>query len=208
MVLLSILWICWCTLHSLLIIDRINDWIREKGGMLQGAYRLAYAFFSFIPLALLVWYQYTLPQQVVFSWSGWLRIPQGLLLFYAVIMVYGGMKVYDFSYLVGIRQWKNYRRGLQTPELPFTCQGALSYVRHPWYSSGLAILWTVGLITDITLPARIILTLYLLVGTVLEEQKLLRHLGAAYRSYCKQVPMLIPWRGKIKIIPINNGNSH
>ncbi len=199
MLLLIFCWILWCTLHSLLITGRINEQVRKKGGLLHGAYRLIYSLFSALSLIPLLWYQYSLPQEVIFSWSGWLRIPQGILLVYALVMLYGGSKVYDSSYLVGISQWRNYRRGQETPELPFTCQGALAYVRHPWYSSGLPILWTVGPITDANLPARIILTLYLIIGTLLEERKLIKELGEPYLCYREQVPMLIPWRGQVKV---------
>ncbi|MCI5124109.1 MAG: hypothetical protein D3925_06430 [Candidatus Electrothrix sp. AR5] len=192
-------WILWCTLHSLLITGRINDLIKEKGGVLQGTYRLFYSLFSALSLIPLLWYQYSLPQEVIFSWSGWLRLPQALLLAYALAMLYGGNKVYDIDYLVGIRQWQNYRLGEDIPTLPFTCQGALAYVRHPWYSSGLPILWTVEPVTDANLPTRIILTLYLIIGTLLEERKLVKELGEPYLHYQEQVPMLIPWRGRVRL---------
>ncbi|MCW5201374.1 hypothetical protein VU12_00350 [Desulfobulbus sp. US4] len=192
-------WILWCTLHSLLITGGINERIRKKGGMLLGAYRLLYSLFSVLSLLPLLWYQYSLPQEMIFSWSGWLRLPQGILLAYALVMLYGGNKVYAVDYLVGIRQWRNYRQGEEIPVLPFTCQGALAYVRHPWYSSGLPILWAAGPITDADLPPRIILTLYLIIGTLLEERKLVKELGEPYLRYQKQVPMLIPWRGRVRV---------
>ncbi len=198
-ILVSFGWLLWCALHSLLITGRLNELVKEKGGLLQGVYRLIYSLFSALSLLPLLWYQYSLPREVIFSWSGWLRLPQGLLLIYAVAMLYGGKKVYDVDYLVGIRQWRNYRRGKENPALPFTCQGALAYVRHPWYSSGLPILWTVGPITDANLPTRIILTLYLIIGTLLEERKLVKELGKPYLRYQKQVPMLVPWRGRVRV---------
>jgi protein-S-isoprenylcysteine O-methyltransferase Ste14 len=36
--------------------------------------------------------------------------------------------------------------------------------------------------------------LYLLVGTWLEERKLLAEFGAAYARYRREVPALFPWR--------------
>jgi protein-S-isoprenylcysteine O-methyltransferase Ste14 len=192
-------WICWCILHSLLITGRINAWLRQKGGLPNGAYRLAYSLFAVLTLITLVLYQHSLPSQVLFSWFGWWRIPQALLLLYALVMLYGGYKVYDLGYLMGFSQWRNYRHGLKTPNLPFFCQGALRYVRHPWYSGGLPILWAVGSVTDTTLPARIVLSLYLIIGTLLEERKLIRELGAPYRRYRERVPMLIPWRGRVRM---------
>ena len=137
---LALLWICWCALHSLLITGRLNKWIRNRGGLLLGSYRIVYILFSSITLVPVLWYQYSLPQQLLFSWSGPWRILQGVLLLYAFIMFYGGKQVYDTNYFLGLRQWRHYRRGKETTSLPFTCRGVLRYVRHPWYSGGLAFL--------------------------------------------------------------------
>jgi len=198
MKLLTLLWISWCTLHSLLITGRLNAWIRKKGGLLQGLHRLVYVTFSLLSLIPILWYQYSLPQQLIFSFNGPCRILQGLLILYALIMFYGGKKVYDSDYVLGISQWRSYQSRQQPQPVPFACKGVLRYVRHPWYSGGLAFLWGLGPLTDVTLLVRIILTLYLVIGTLLEEQKLVRELGKVYQEYCRQVPMLIPWRGKTK----------
>ena len=104
MLLLIFGWILWCILHSLLITSKVNELILQKGGLLQGAYRIGYNLFSLLTLLPLLWYQLSLPQKMLLSWSGWLRIPQGILLAYAFIMFFGGHKVYDFKYLIGISQ--------------------------------------------------------------------------------------------------------
>jgi protein-S-isoprenylcysteine O-methyltransferase Ste14 len=199
MLLLTLLWLCWCVLHSLLISAPINGWLRQQDNWLRGIYRLAYSLFSVLTLLPVLWLHCRLPQAVVFSWSGWLRVPQALLLLYALVMLLGGMQVYDLGYLVGIKQWRSWRTGTVLPALPFTCRGVLSYVRHPWYSAGLPVLWTAGPVTDVSLPARIILSLYLVIGALLEERKLLHGLGEPYHSYCRQVPMLIPWKGRVDV---------
>lgn len=199
MKLLALLWISWCILHSLLITGRLNTWIRRKGGLLLGTYRLGYVLFSLVSLIPILWYQYSLPQQHIFSFTGPWRILQAVLLLYALMMFYTGKKVYDTDYFLGISQWHSYRSNQQPQPVPFACQGVLRYVRHPWYSGGLAFLWGLGPLTDVTMLVRIILSLYLVIGTLLEEQKLNRELGASYQNYCRQVPMLIPWRGRVEI---------
>jgi protein-S-isoprenylcysteine O-methyltransferase Ste14 len=55
------------------------------------------------------------------------------------------------------------------------------------------IIWARGL--DVSaLITNIILTAYFIVGTVLEERKLLLEYGEAYRRYQKQVSMLVPFK--------------
>jgi len=194
---LALLWTGWCLVHSLLITETVNTWIREKDGLLQGVYRIVYILFALISLVPVLWYQYQLPQQLLFSWEGPWRILQAGLLGYAAIKFYGGTRVYDTDFFLGIIQWRSYRQNRNITPLPFSCRGILRYVRHPWYSGGIAFLWGLGPITDVNLVVRSILSLYLVMGTLLEERKLVRELGAPYRHYCSRVPMLIPWRGKV-----------
>ncbi|HHL35030.1 MAG TPA: hypothetical protein ENJ30_11760 [Desulfobulbaceae bacterium] len=194
---LALLWIFWCVLHSLLIAVPVNTRIREKGGFLQGAYRLFYVFFSTATLIPIIWYQYSLPQKLLFSFHGWWHLPQFFLLTYALVLFWYGKKNYDMKYFLGISQWQRYREGKAAHSLPFSCSGVLRYVRHPWYSGGMALLWAVGPITDLSLLTKIILSLYLVAGTLLEEHKLRRELGDIYVRYCGLVPMLIPWKGKV-----------
>ena len=199
MILLALLWIGWCALHSLLISAPLNHWVQRRGGFSAGAHRLLYVGFSFISLVPVLGYQFSLDEQLLFTWHGWWRILQGVLLFYAATMFYSGSKVYDSGYFLGISQWKNYRQGYSPQPLPFSSKGVLQYVRHPWYSGSLAFIWAMGPITDVRLLVCTILTLYLIIGTLLEERKLVAQIGEPYRLYCSLVPMLIPWKGKVTI---------
>jgi len=69
--------------------------------------------------------------------------------------------------------------------------GILGVIRHPWYTAAIIIIWMRNI--DIsTLIVNIILTLYLVVGTFLEERKLLLEFGEKYRYYQENVSMLFP----------------
>jgi len=201
---LALLWIFWCALHSLSITSSVQSWFREKGGAWLGLYRLGYVTFSTLSLIPLLLYQHSLPQQQLFSWQGYGQIVSFFLLGYAVIMFWAGKKNYDMGYFLGLSQWQAYRLRQAPQTFPFRCSGILCYVRHPWYSGGLALLWGHGPITNLGLLVRVILTAYFIIGTLLEEQKLRRELGAIYVRYCQEVPMLIPWRGKVSFSVTNN----
>jgi protein-S-isoprenylcysteine O-methyltransferase Ste14 len=194
---LALLWISWCILHSLFITTRVNNWFKHKGGLYLALYRPGYIFFSILSLAPVLWYQYTLPQQMLFSWSGYWHLPQSFLLIYALTLFWSGKKNYDMNFFLGLTQWRDYKQGQPTQPLPFRCSGVLQYIRHPWYSGGIVILWALGSITDVSLVGKSILTLYLITGTLLEEKKLKQELGGEYNNYCRQVPILIPWKGKV-----------
>jgi protein-S-isoprenylcysteine O-methyltransferase Ste14 len=68
-------------------------------------------------------------------------------------------------------------------------------VRHPWYALGLLVLWTRDL-NAAWLVAAIAITVYLLIGSRLEENKLIAFYGDAYRRYRRRVPGLVPLPGR------------
>ena len=74
-------------------------------------------------------------------------------------------------------------------------------VRHPLYFATILVVWAAVLVFPNTamLYASLVTTAYLYVGTRLEEQKLLRQFGHAYREYQDRVPMLIPTIGRRKV---------
>jgi methanethiol S-methyltransferase len=194
MLLLAVLWLAWCAVHSLLITTRVKQWFERRGGIWVGLYRIMYVCFALLTLLPLLWYTSSLPQQPFSTPPLWLQSVQWMLLLYAIMLFIGGLRVYDLQAFLGIRQWRDYRAG-KTNALPsFKIDGILRYVRHPWYSGGVALLWGLPNLSDVTLITRLILSGYLIVGTLLEERKLQQSLGEAYRTYCQEVPMLIPWK--------------
>lgn len=194
MIFLSLLWIGWCVLHSLLITAKVNDLVRRRGGAVRGSARLVYNAVATVTLAPLVWYQFSLPSDTLFDWAGPWRIAQVILFAYALVMAVSGKRSYEMGHFLGTAQWRDYRVGREPAELPFRTSGALRWVRHPWYSGGVAFLWAVGPVTDVNLWPRIILSVYLVVGSILEERKLLAEIGEPYAEYRRRVPMLVPWR--------------
>lgn len=70
--------------------------------------------------------------------------------------------------------------------------GLYRYVRHPLYTAGLVIIWLMPVMTCNLLALNIGLTLYILIGAMYEERKLLQEYGESYANYRKRTPMLIP----------------
>ena len=68
------------------------------------------------------------------------------------------------------------------------------WVRHPLYTVGLIFIWLLTEMTVNRLALNIGLSLYLVVGALYEERKLVLEFGQAYQEYREQTPMLIPWR--------------
>jgi protein-S-isoprenylcysteine O-methyltransferase Ste14 len=73
----------------------------------------------------------------------------------------------------------------------FELNGALKYVRHPYYFSGLVLIWARPL-KGKDLVVNIVFTIYFILGALNEERKLVKYFGNTYKDYQKKVPMLIP----------------
>ncbi len=79
----------------------------------------------------------------------------------------------------------------------FVVRGPYLWVRHPLYSCILVMFWTNPDVTADRLLLSIMWTIWIWVGAVLEERDLVAEFGDVYRAYQRQVPMLIPWRGRV-----------
>lgn len=79
-----------------------------------------------------------------------------------------------------------------TNEAQMVTGGLYRWVRHPLYTAGLVFIWLTPVMTVNLLLLNLGLTIYLVVGTIYEERKLVREFGDDYIRYQERVPMLIP----------------
>jgi len=129
-----------------------------------------------------------------------MRIFQVLLLGTSALLFFLGARSYDAGQFLGFRQIRegNLHNGIaEAGELQTS--GILGILRHPWYLAAILLIWARPLDISVII-VNAILTIYLIVGTYLEEKKLVREFGEKYRAYQKRVSMLIPykwWKSKI-----------
>jgi len=105
-----------------------------------------------------------------------------------------GGRHYDIRQVMGIKQVREGTADLaitDTGELDTS--GVLGMTRHPWYLATMLLIWARPM--DVSaIIVNVILTFYLVIGTCLEEKKLLREFGENYRNYQNKVSMLIPYK--------------
>ena len=94
--------------------------------------------------------------------------------------------------LFGLRQVWLYLRGKEYRPLGFVTPGPYKYVRHPLYVGWLFAFWATPTMTSAHLVFAIATTVYILIAIKLEERDLIEVHGEAYKTYRRQVPMLIP----------------
>ncbi|MEW6443055.1 MAG: hypothetical protein AB1640_19130 [bacterium] len=114
------------------------------------------------------------------------------LVFYCSVLL-------DYMEVLGVRGILRRMRG-EPPKPPRLClNGPYLYCRHPVYLASLASLWIGPVMTCGRLEFALLVSLYVVVGTWLEERDIRTALGEAYDRYMAQVPMWIPrftkWQG-------------
>jgi protein-S-isoprenylcysteine O-methyltransferase Ste14 len=197
---LSVLVIAWCFLHSALISISVTEYLHKRLGPTFRFYRLFFNVISALTLVPVILYASSVRTEPIFRWDGYMRIIQGLLLGTASLLFFLGARHYNAAQFLGFRQIREgtSKMGI-TDAGELDTSGVLSIVRHPWYLASMLLIWARPLdISAILVNA--ILTSYLIVGTYLEEKKLVREFGGKYRAYQKRVSMLIPYKWLKSII--------
>jgi protein-S-isoprenylcysteine O-methyltransferase Ste14 len=106
----------------------------------------------------------------------------------ALILMANAFRHSDPTFFLGIGQLGN-----APPESGLITTGAYAVVRHPMYSTGLLVLWCFPVLTTGTLAFDAAITLYILIGSELEESRLIAQFGDEYLRYRKKVARLIPF---------------
>ncbi|MFW5759510.1 MAG: methyltransferase family protein [Cyclobacteriaceae bacterium] len=191
--LLTFFWVLFYILHSLLITNRMKNYMQRILKDYFKYYRLSYNIFSTITFLIIIWYAATIPVFFVFDKN---PISNYMGLFLAVLgVIIGkkGFKAYNTGEFLGISQIRNNQ---DQPEEynDLKTDGLQGKVRHPLYSATICLFigfwfFSPTIANSITVIAAL---LYLIIGIRLEEKKLIKHFGRAYLDYKNKVPMLIP----------------
>ena len=94
----------------------------------------------------------------------------------------------------GVRPIRAHLSGEPVRELPLTIRGPYRWVRHPLYTMVLVMIWSSPDLTGDRLLFNLTWTLWIVVGSKLEERELVEDFGDDYIRYRRVVPMLVPWR--------------
>jgi protein-S-isoprenylcysteine O-methyltransferase Ste14 len=178
----------WGILHSLLASIGFKNFIRRAtGDRFMRFYRLLYNIFAVISIVPVLYFMIAVPDATLYQipapWKYGMRSVQAasvLLLFAAVIQT-------DMLSFVGLRQLID-----EENVSSLVTRGLYRSIRHPLYTFSLSVLWLSPAMTVNSLIVYAALTIYVLIGIVFEERKLLREFGQAYAEYKSHTPMLIP----------------
>ena len=189
---LVLLWLGYFAIHSILASVTVKQWCEKKLPWFMPYYRITYNVLATLLLIFPVGFMFTQRGDPIWQWQGYANWLANGLAVAAVIAFFWTLRFYDMRDFMGITQIRS--DGNDNRE-SFKISPLHRYVRHPWYSLALILIWTRDL--DVMyLTTAIMLTLYFFLGARLEETKLFSHHGDVYRQYCEKVPGIIPlpWR--------------
>jgi methanethiol S-methyltransferase len=205
---LSLLWIGYCTLHSALISTAFTDFVKRTLGERARYQRIFFNLFSLGSIIPLLIYSRSprWDKEPLFAWEGALCILQYALIGLAATFAIAVGSRYSMSRFLGIEEIRGKSGRGMTEGGELDSSGILGVIRHPWYAAVFILLWA----SDLT-PAKIIINLilsaYLVIGTILEEGKLVCEFGDRYRRYQSAVSMFIPlkWlKAKLHRVRVNS----
>jgi protein-S-isoprenylcysteine O-methyltransferase Ste14 len=194
LLLLTLAWLAYFLLHSLLASMGTKGLLARYLPAVMPWYRLLFnllALILIVPPLIMLWSYRSDP---LWQWQGAMAWLAYALMILSVAGFIWSTRYYDSREFLGIRQLQRHQQEINDQE-QLQISPLHRFVRHPWYSLGLLLIW----VQDMD-PARLVsalcLTGYLILGSRLEEHKLLLYHGDAYRYYQQRVPGLIPrpWR--------------
>ncbi len=194
------LWIGYCALHSYLISIGFTNLMTRLLKNYYAFYRFFYNLVSLILLIPLINFTAQSDSKIILTYDYPLSIIRYALISGSLLMFFWAFFFnYDSLSFFGIRQILNFGKPKKiNPSEEIRRNGLLGIMRHPMYFALIVFLWCHTFrIMDIIINT--VLTLYIIIGTKLEEKKLVLEFGDTYIKYQKEIPMLIPFiKSKIK----------
>lgn len=177
-------------LHSVLATKRAKQLARAWGGeYAPRTFRLFYNLFATVTLLPVLALPAMLPDQLLYEIPyPWTLLTSALQLL-AVLALGAGVLQTGFWSFLGVRQLM-----MDKEDKPahLVVSGLYSRVRHPLYTAGLIFIWLIPRMSVNFLALNLGLSLYLILGAMWEERKLVAEYGEAYVRYREQTPMFLP----------------
>ena len=191
----DLLWLtlAWCGyffLHSLFASLGIKQWVADYWPALMPSYRLLFNALAILLLVPPLWFLYSAPGPWLWRWDGvfeWISISLSVI---AIVGFVWSLKYYDMNEFLGFRQYHEAVVIVEDQE-KLQLSPLHRYIRHPWYFFALVLIWTRDMNLSMLLSA-LLMSAYFVIGSRLEERKLIRYHGPAYSRYMEKVPGLIP----------------
>ncbi len=183
-------WFAYFVLHSVLASNKTKHWARQASSILSDNYRILYNIISIVGLILLLLYTFQRPVALftapyLSSFIGFTLMGSGTFILVVSFMTF------DIKEFIGFAP----KRDIPAEKGKLIITGIYQYVRHPLYLGTILLVMGAFMLFPYikVLIASLIITGYILIGSKLEELKLIDEFGEDYINYKKKVKGLIPF---------------
>jgi protein-S-isoprenylcysteine O-methyltransferase Ste14 len=176
-------------IHSTFTSAPVKKWITVQLGLENPyAYRLVYVLQSIFFTLIYLYIVFFLPDANLYV------IPTPWVFLTTIIEAAAAVCAFLSLMQTGILAFLGlsaFVKGKATPDHLKT-DGFYRYMRHPLYFFSLLVIWLLPFMTWNILGFNIGVSVYMIMGAMLEERKLIREYGNEYLEYQKQVPAFWP----------------
>ncbi len=132
-------------------------------------------------------------QVIANATAAWSWISRTLFFLAVGGVIWGALALNGFDSL-GLKPIRNRFKTSVQESSTLTVRGPYRWVRHPLYFFVLLMIWSYPNLTVDRALFNVLWTVWIFIGSVLEERDLVAEFGDRYREYQRNVPMLIPKR--------------
>lgn len=188
-------WIFFYAMHSVLALDSMKAFIKNTFQSCFPYYRIGYNVFNVLLFLALVYNQFSLPQELLFPPSMVLKILGAIVFLLGVVVLNIAFSSFNKREFIGLEQLNEIKQPAIIAEKKLVKSGLYGYVRHPLYFGViLMLLGAVLFLPNVPMLLFVMVSLvYLPIGVILEERKLVAEFGAQYQTYQREVKMLFPF---------------
>jgi protein-S-isoprenylcysteine O-methyltransferase Ste14 len=188
-IILLFCWIIYFAIHSILANNRIKSKIYHKFPAFKKYYRIFYNLIAIIFLLPISYFSITELGHLVLE-NKILKYSGIFILCIGIVLLFISFSAFNLKEFFGIEQYQE-----KEEKGKLVVSGMYQYVRHPLYFSIIIIfLGILCIFPSIKiLCINTIVYLYLIIGSKLEEKKLIAYFGADYINYSKKVKGLVPY---------------
>lgn len=182
---LFVSWVIYFFLHSVLASNHVKDQLIGKVFANTRSYRLFYAVVSTAGLLVILVIQLYLPSQSIIENNSWTQFAGLMFATFGLLIIKASFRYISLKSFIGLETEK---------EIELIRRGLHRKVRHPIYSG--TILLAIGAVffvpTDLMVISALSIFVYLPLGIMFEEEKLVKIYGVEYLTYKKTTPSILP----------------
>jgi len=175
--------LAFAVVHSLFAAQAVKHWCQQKG-LVEPRYRLLYTLLAIVLTGLWVFYIRQLPDAPLYRFDGLPHYLLRILQLLGIAIALASFVPIDGAAFLGLKC-------SQETQDPFVIKGIYHYLRHPMYSGAMLYLLADPVQTQVGLQFALLICVYFLIGSRLEEQRMLSQ-HPEYQQYRQRTPGFIP----------------